>query len=297
VVVIGGAAFVVPAYWQPFVPDNTGQFGEFGWSGVARGAAVVFFAFIGFDAVSTAAQDARDPQRDMPVGLLGSLAICTILYMAVSLVMVGLAPYAVMRDSAAPMVLALQQAATRASGPGLALLTAMRWLVEIGALAGLTSVMLVTMLGQSRIFYAMSSDGLLPAAARRLHPRWRTPYVSTIVTGAAVATAAGLTPIGVLAQLVSIGTLFAFVVVAIGVLVLRVTAPSLPRPFRVPWAPWLPILSVVVSLGLMASLPRETWERLVIWMALGLVVYATYGYRRSVLRRERVTAAAPRVDA
>ena len=142
----------------------------------------------------------------------------------------------------------------------------MRWLVEIGALAGLTSVMLVTMLGQSRIFFAMSSDGLLPAAARRLHPRWRTPYVSTIVTGTGVAIAAGLTPIGVLAQLVSIGTLFAFVVVAIGVLVLRRSAPTLPRPFRVPWSPWLPMLSVVVSLGLMASLPRETWERLVIWM-------------------------------
>ncbi|HTV00874.1 MAG TPA: amino acid permease [Luteitalea sp.] len=286
VVVVGGIGFVVPAYWQPFVPPNAGEFGEFGWSGVARGAAVVFFAFIGFDAVSTAAQDARDPQRDMPVGLLGSLAVCTILYMAVSLVMVGLAPYTTMRDSAAPMVLALQQAATRASGGGLAVLTAMRWLVEIGALAGLTSVMLVTMLGQSRIFYAMSSDGLLPAAARRLHPRWRTPYVSTVVTGAFVAMAAGLTPISVLSQLVSIGTLFAFVVVALGVLVLRRTAPDLPRPFRVPWTPWLPILSVVVSVGLMASLPRETWERLVVWMVLGLVVYAAYGYRRSVLRRE-----------
>ena len=287
VVVLGGIGFVVPAYWQPFLPPNTGQFGEFGWSGVARGAAVVFFAFIGFDAVSTAAQDARDPQRDMPVGLLGSLAICTVLYMAVSLVMVGLAPYTDMRESAAPMVLALQHAAARASGSGLMVLTAMRWLVEIGALAGLTSVMLVTMLGQSRIFFAMSSDGLLPAAARRLHPRWRTPYVSTIVTGTGVAIAAGLTPIGVLAQLVSIGTLFAFVVVAIGVLVLRRSAPTLPRPFRVPWSPWLPLLSVVVSLGLMASLPRETWERLVVWMGLGLIVYAAYGYRRSVLRREQ----------
>lgn len=286
IVVIGGVAFVVPANWQPFVPPNTGQFGEFGWSGIARGAAVVFFAFIGFDAVSTAAQDARDPQRDMPFGLLGSLAVCTILYMAVSFVMVGLAPYTTMRDSAAPMVLALQQAAERTSGSGLLLITAMRWLVEIGALAGLTSVMLVTMLGQARIFYSMSADGLLPAAARRLHPRWQTPYVSTVVTGAGVAIAAGLTPIGVLAQLVSIGTLFAFVVVAIGILVLRRTSPTLPRPFRVPFAPWLPIASVLVSLGLMASLPRETWDRLIIWMVIGLVVYAVYGYRNSVLRRE-----------
>ena len=297
VVVLGGIAFVVPAYWQPFLPPNTGHFGEFGFSGVARGAAVVFFAFIGFDAVSTAAQDARDPQRDMPVGLLGSLAICTVLYMAVSLVMVGLAPYTEMRDSAAPMVLALQHAASRASGSGLGLLTAMRWLVEIGALAGLTSVMLVTMLGQSRIFFAMSSDGLLPAAARRLHPRWRTPYISTIVTGTGVAIAAGLTPIGVLAQLVSIGTLFAFVIVAIGVLVLRRSAPALPRPFRVPCSPWIPLLSVVVSVGLMASLPRETWERLVIWMVVGLIVYAAYGFRRSVLRREQAARVREKVNA
>ena len=245
--VVGGVWFVrVEQYYTPFIPPNTGEFGEFGWSGILRGGAVIFFAYIGFDAVSVAAQEARDPQRDMPVGILGSLAICTLLYMVVSAVMVGLAPYASLRGSPAPMIVALDAAIARADGAR-AWLTFLKAIVEIGALAGLTSVVTVTLLAQPRIFYAMATDGLLPPWAQRLHPRWRTPHISTLVTGLVVAVAAGLTPVTVLGTLVSIGTLFAFVIVSIGVLVLRRTSPDLPRPFRVPWSPgcrsrrWWPV--------------------------------------------------------
>jgi APA family basic amino acid/polyamine antiporter len=284
-VVVGGVWFVLPENLTPFLPPNTGTFGEYGWSGVMRGAAVIFFAYIGFDAVSVSAQEARNPQRDMPVGILGSLAICTLLYMLVSGVMVGLADYTVLKGSPAPMVVALDAAIARHGGAA-TWLTALKWLVEIGALAGLTSVVTINLMAQPRIFYAMAADGLLPRWAGHLHPRWKTPHVGTIVTGLAVAVAAGLTPVDVLGHLVSIGTLFAFAVVSIGVLVLRRTSPDLPRPFRVPFVPALPIASVVVCLALMASLPWETWERLFIWLAIGLVIYAVYGYRHSVARRE-----------
>jgi APA family basic amino acid/polyamine antiporter len=287
-IVVGGVWYIVPAHWTPLVPPNTGTFGEFGWSGVLRGGAIIFFAYIGFDAVSTAAQEARDPQRDMPIGILGSLVICTIMYILVAGVMVGLVPYQELRDTPAPMITALNAALTRVPG-GLSAswLHLLKGLVEIGALAGMTSVCMVTMLGQSRIFYSMATDGLLPRWVRATHPRWRTPHLATLVTGIGVAIAAGLTPISVLGQLVSIGTLFAFIVVSIGVVALRRVSPDLPRPFRVPFMPWLPVLSVVVCLALMASLPRETWERLVIWMVLGLVFYACYGYRHSVVRHQR----------
>jgi APA family basic amino acid/polyamine antiporter len=277
---VGGVWFVRGEYYTPFIPPNTGAFGEFGWSGILRGGAVIFFAYIGFDAVSVAAQEARDPQRDMPAGILGSLAICTLLYIIVSAVMVGLTPYANLRGSPAPMIVALDAAIGRAGGTQ-AFLIFLKAIVEIGALAGLTSVVTVTLMAQPRIFYAMATDGLLPAWAQRLHPRFRTPHISTLVTGLFVATAAGLTPVAVLGQLVSIGTLFAFVIVSIGVLVLRRTSPDLPRPFRVPWSPWLPLASIAACLALMASLPWETWERLLIWMAIGLAIYAGYGYRHS----------------
>ncbi len=292
VVIAGGVFFIQPANWHPFVPANTGHFGEFGWSGVMRGAAVIFFAFIGFDAVSTVAQESRNPQRDMPVGILGSLAICTLLYMLVSGIMVGLVPYRQMLGSPAPMVVALDAAGARASGSAHLLLSVMKVLVELGALAGLTSVMLVTMLGQARVFQAMARDGLLPPWAARIHERWRTPHITTIVTGVAVAVAAGFTSVSTLGQLVSIGTLFAFVVVALAVLFLRAREPDLPRPFRVPFVPLVPVLAVVVCLLLMASLPQATWERLVIWMVLGLAIYAGYGRRHSRVRtsaRERRT--------
>ncbi|PYR90371.1 MAG: amino acid permease [Acidobacteria bacterium] len=287
-IVIGaGALFIDPANWHPFIPPNTGTFGEYGWSGVLRGAGVIFFAYIGFDAVSTSAQEARNPQRDMPRGILGSLAICTVLFVLVSGVMVGIVPYRQMLNEPAPLVIAIDAAAQRAvgsvwEGP----LDVVKVLVTVGALAALSSVMVVMMLAQPRIFLAMSRDGLLPEWAGRVHPRFKTPHRSTIVTGIAVALASGLTPIGTLGTLVSIGTLMAFVIVSIGVIVLRRTRPDLPRPFRMPMVPLLPALSALVALVLMLGLPRATWERLVLWMVLGLLFYGVYGYRKSRLRAQ-----------
>ena len=285
-IVIGaGALFIVPGNWHPFIPANTGRFGEYGWTGVLRGAGVIFFAYIGFDAVSTSAQEARNPQRDMPRGILGSLAICTVLYVLVSGVMVGLVPYREMLNEPAPLVVAIEAAAGRAAGtPWQGPMAVVRILVTVGALAGLSSVMVVMMLAQPRIFLSMAKDGLLPAWAGRLHPTFRTPHVSTLVTGVLVALAAGLTPIGTLGNLVSIGTLMAFVIVSLGIIVLRRTRPDLPRPFRMPLVPLLPILSAIVSLVLMLSLPRATWERLILWMAIGVAFYFLYGYRKSRLR-------------
>ncbi len=288
-IVIGaGAFFIDAANWHPFIPENTGRFGEYGWSGVLRGAGVIFFAYIGFDAVSTSAQEAKNPQRDMPRGILGSLAVCTVLYVLVSAVMVGLVPYKAMLNQAAPLVVAIEAAAGRAAGtPWEGPMAIVQILVTVGALAGLSSVMVVMMLAQPRIFLSMSKDGLMPAWAGRLHPRFRTPHISTIVTGVVVALAAGLTPIGTLGNLVSIGTLMAFVIVSLGIIVLRRTRPDLPRPFRMPLVPLLPILSALVSLLLMLSLPWSTWERLILWMVMGVAVYFGYGYRKSRLRNVR----------
>jgi len=282
VVILGGAAFVNAANWQPFIPENTGTFGEYGWSGVVRGAGVIFFAYIGFDAVSVAAQEAKNPQRDMPIGILGSLIVCTVFYILVSGVMVGLVPYKEMLGSPAPMVVAIR-AAEAASGGSL-LLRSMTMLVEVGAIAGLSSVMVVMMMAQPRIFYSMANDGLLPPFAKKIHPKFRTPHVTSIITGVVVAIAAGFTPIGALGELVSIGTLMAFVIVSIGILFLRYKRPDLKAPFRTPFVPVVPILSALVSLGLMAALPLDTWIRLIVWMAIGLVVYFGYSYRHSRLR-------------
>ena len=288
-VVIGaGAMFIDTANWHPFIPENTGKFGEYGWSGILRGAGVIFFAYIGFDAVSTSAQEARNPQRDMPRGILGSLAVCTLLYVLVSAVMVGLVPYKAMLNQPAPLVVAIQSAAERAAGtPWQGTMAVVKILVTVGALAGLSSVMVVMMLAQPRIFLSMAKDGLMPQWAGIVHPRFHTPHVSTLVTGVIVALAAGLTPIGTLGTLVSIGTLMAFVIVSLGIIVLRRTRPDLPRPFRMPMVPLLPLLSAVVSFLLMLSLPWPTWERLLIWMAIGIAFYFVYGYRRSVLRTQR----------
>jgi len=288
IVILGGAAYVNSANWQPIIPPNTGHFGEYGWSGVLRGAGVIFFAYIGFDAVSVAAQEAKNPQRDMPIGILGSLVVCTILYILVSGVMVGLVPYREMLGSPAPMVVAIR-AAEAASG-GSTLLRIMTMLVELGAIAGLSSVMVVLMMAQPRIFYSMSRDGLLPPFARKIHPRFRTPHITSIITGVIVALAAGFTPIGALGELVSIGTLLAFVIVSIGVIFLRYRRPDLHRPFKTPFVPFIPILSALVSFALMLGLPFDTWLRLVIWMAIGLVLYFAYGYRHSELRKRQHAA-------
>jgi APA family basic amino acid/polyamine antiporter len=285
VVIVGGAAFVNSANWTPFIPENTGTFGEYGWSGVLRGAGVIFFAYIGFDAVSVAAQEAKNPQKDMPLGILGSLVVCTILYVAVSLVMVGLVPYQAMKGSPAPMVVAIR-AAEQASG-GSGLLRSMVMLVEVGAIAGLSSVMVVMMMAQPRIFYSMANDGLLPPFAKKIHPKFRTPHITSIITGVVVAIAAGFTPIGILGEMVSIGTLMAFVIVSLGIIFLRYQRPDLERPFRVPFVPFVPALSALVSLGLMAGLPGATWLRLIIWMTIGIVLYFAYGYRHSELRHGR----------
>ena len=280
-----GGMFVSAEYWTPFVPANTGTFGSFGWSGVLRGAAVIFFAYIGFDAVSTAAQEARDPQRDMPIGIFASLVICTVLYVLVSGVIVGLVPYQQL-GVPAPMALAVDAARVEAAGSAWEAITSiMPLIVKLGAIAGLSSTIIVQMMAQPRIFMAMSQDGLLPRWAGVIHARFRTPHVTTIITGAIVMVAAGLTPIDVLGELVSIGTLFAFVIVAIGVIILRRTRPDLERPFRTPGVPWVPALSAVASFALMASLSGETWMRLVIWMAVGLLLYFGYGYRHSALRQ------------
>jgi len=291
IVILGGVAYVNQANWHPFVPPNAGTFGAYGWSGVLRGAGVIFFAYIGFDAVSVAAQEARNPQKDMPIGILGSLVVCTILYILVSGVMVGLVPYKQMLGSPAPMVVAIRAAET-ASG-GSAVLHVMTMLVELGAIAGLSSVMVVMMMAQPRIFYSMANDGLLPPFAKKIHPRFRTPHITSMITGVVVALASGFTPIGALGELVSIGTLLAFVIVSIGVIFLRYQRPELERPFKTPGVPFVPALSALVSLGLMAGLPQATWERLIVWLVIGLVIYFTYGYSHSEVRkRDTVLAAA-----
>jgi APA family basic amino acid/polyamine antiporter len=284
-VIAAGAIFFSAGNFSPFVPPNTGTFGEYGVSGIFRGAAVIFFAYIGFDAVSTSAQEARDPQRDMPVGIIGSLAVCTVLYVLVAGAMIALVPYQEMRGQAAPLVVAVEAAARSAQGTMWAApMALLRVLVTLGALAGLTSVMLVMMMAQPRVFLAMSRDGLLPGWAGRIHPRFRTPHVTTVLTGLAVALASGLSGIGTLGNLVNIGTLLAFVIVALGIIAMRRLEPNAHRPFKVPLVPWIPLASAVSSVVLMASLPWDSWQRLIAWMVLGVVVYFLYGYRHSRLR-------------
>jgi basic amino acid/polyamine antiporter, APA family len=266
-----GLAYVNRENWEPFIPPPAGA-GKFGWDGIVRGAGVIFFAYIGFDAVSTAAQETRKPQRDMPIGILGSLAICTVLYIAVALVLTGIVKYTEL-NVPDPIAVGIN-----AAGPDLAWL---RPVVKIGAIAGLSSVILVMLLGQPRIFYTMSKDGLLPPIFSRVHPKFRTPYVASMLTGAAAMVFAGLLPIGLLGELVSIGTLLAFAIVCAGVLVLRYTEPERPRPFRTPLVPLVPVLGILACFYLMVGLPLDTWARLLIWMALGLVIYFLYGRRHS----------------
>lgn len=273
--VIGfGIKYVNTANWHPFIPENTGTFGHFGLSGVVRGSAVVFFAYIGFDAVSTAAQEAKNPQRDLPIGILASLAICTVLYILMALVMTGLTPFMNL-NVPHPVFVAID-----AAGPGLKWLT---YFINIGAIAGLASVVLVMLMGQPRIFYAMSRDGLLPPIFGKVHPKFKTPYIATIITGAVAMVFGGLFPIDILGELVSIGTLLAFIIVCAGVLVLRYRSPDLHRPFKTPFVPLVPILGIGTCGFMMAFLPSTTWLRLGLWMAIGLGIYFFYGRHHSKL--------------
>ena len=265
---------IAHANWKMFLPPNTGTFGAYGWSGVMRGAGVVFFAYIGFDAVSTAAQEARKPQKDMPIGILGSLIVCTFLYIVVSGLLTATVHYSRL-NIGAPVSLAIRE-------------TGVKWgsyVVNAGALAGLSTVMLVMLLGQSRVFYSMAHDGLLWKWAGDIHPRFRTPWKSTAVVGLGAAIFGSLVPIGSLGQMVSIGTLLAFVIVCAAVMILRSRRPDLERPFRTPWVPVVPILGIIVSFALMASLNRVTWIRLVVWLVIGLVIYFTYSVKHSKVRQ------------
>lgn len=278
--VIGfGFQYVNTANWIPFIPAEeivSGGSTKYGWQGIVAGAAIVFFSYIGFDAISTAAQEAKNPQRDMPIGMLASLAVCTVLYILMSLVLTGLVPYK-MLNVPDPVLVALQ-----AAGP------ALKWLyflTGVGAVAGLASVVLVMLMGQPRIFFAMSRDGLLPAVFGKVHPKFNTPYVPTIVTGILAAIIAGIFPIGLLGELVSIGTLLAFVIVCAGILVLRRTAPHIKRPFKTPFVPLVPVLGIVICGYMMLNLGLDTWLRLIVWMAIGVAIYFLYGRKHSKLQK------------
>jgi APA family basic amino acid/polyamine antiporter len=275
--VIGvGAFYVHVSNWLPFIPPNAGGFGHFGISGVLRGAGIVFFAYLGFDAVSTTAAEARNPKRAMPIGIMGSLLICTVLYIAFSLVLTGVVHYPDMKGNAAPVALLIDK-------------TPFPWLqvvVKLAILGGFTSVLLVGLLGQSRIAFAMAEDGMIPAVLGKLHPKRKTPWVANLVFMVGTGTLAALVPIDTLAKLVSVGTLLAFAIVCGGVIVLRHREPDRPRPFRVPGSPVVPALGIVTCLLLIASLPHDTWIRLAVWFAIGLAVYFGYSHRRAAARRE-----------
>ena len=280
--ILFGVSYINTDNWHPFVPPNTGTWFVYGPSGILGAAGVIFFAYIGFDAISTAAQESKNPQRDMPIGILASLIICTVLYVIVSTVLTGMVSYKDL-NVAAPVALALDK------------YPELHWLgipVKLGAVFGMTSVMLVMTIAQARIFFAMARDGLLPTWFGRVHPRFRTPSTGTVVTGVCAALIGGLFPVGLLGHLVSIGTLAAFVTVCIGVLVLRQRRPDLPRPFRTP-APWFTCLAGAAVCGLMmVSLGPATWIRLVVWTVIGALVYVLYGYRHSCLRAGTAAASA-----
>ena len=273
IVILAGWHYVEPANWHPFIPDNQAP-EKYGWSGIMRAATLVFFSYIGFEATSTAAQEAKNPQRDLPIGTIASLAICTVLYIAMAAVLTGLLPYAQL-GTAEPVVTAVK------AHPELGWL---RWLVEIGALIGLSSVILVMLIAQPRIFMIMGRDGLLPPVFAKIHPKYRTPHINTLITGAGIALLAAVFPLDVLGDLVSMGTLIAFVAVCLGVMILRKTRPDLPRTFRVPFAPVTCTLGVLSCLLLLYFENWYQWLLLGIWTVLGFVIYFGYGYRRSKLR-------------
>ncbi|MGV3545615.1 MAG: amino acid permease [Pedobacter sp.] len=271
-----GWKFINPAYHTPYIPENTGVRGQFGISGIASGAALVFFAFIGFDAVSTAAQEAKNPQKGMPIGILGSLAVCTVLYILFAHVMTGLVPFEVFKGDASPAATAFKVTGYSFLQMGLI----------IAILAGYTSVILVMLMGQSRVFYTMSKDGLLPKFFGSIHHKFRTPWKTNLFFMVFVSLFAGFVPVTDLGHMVSIGTLLAFSLVCIGVMILRKTDPNRERPFRTPLVPLVPILGVIVCVYLMSSLPMEAWIRLALWMGLGIAIYFLYGKGNSVLGKK-----------
>ncbi len=275
--IVIGAMYLNPGNWHPFLPENTGKFGQFGWSGILHGAGIIFFAFIGFDAVSTAAQEARNPQRDMPIGILGSLAICTVLYIAVVIVLTGVMHYSRL-NVPDPLAVAIDSTSARA------------WfspIVRLGAILGTTAVILVMLLGQTRVFYSMANDGLLPKGFALIHPRFRTPYIGTALTGGCVALAAGLIPRPIMEEMTSIGTLLAFVIVSGSVVAMRKLRPDVARPFRTPLVWLVGPLGMIVCFLQMIGLPIHTWMRLLVWLVIGLVIYFTYGWTHSRLRKGR----------
>ncbi|AYB32787.1 amino acid permease [Chryseolinea soli] len=269
-----GWNYINPNNFVPYIPANTGTFGEFGVSGIFRGAGVVFFVFIGFDIVATMAQEAKNPQRNMPIGIIGSLIICTLLFGVFSFVMTGLAHYTEFKDSAAPVAIAIEK-------------TPYGWMAQAIILAiiiGYTSVILVDLLGQSRVFFSMSRDGLLPNLFSHVHPKFQTPYKGNMLLGLFISLFAGFVPIRVVGEMTSIGTLLAFIMVCLGVIILRYRQPDLPRAFRTPWVPVVPILGIITCVAMMISLPRDTWIRLVVWLLIGLAIYFLYGKKNSKIR-------------
>ena len=274
--ILFGWAYIQTRNYHPYIPPNTGQFGHFGLSGILRGAGIVFFAFIGFDAVSTAAQEARNPQKHMPIGIIGSLALCTVLYVLFAHTLTGIVPFREL-NTEAPVAVAVNY-------------TGLHWLmtaIKLAILAGYTSVILVMLLGQSRVFYSMSHDGLLPKLFSDIHPRFRTPYRSNLLFMCFVGLFAAFAPIQIVGEMTSIGTLFAFVLVCAGILVMRRTHPNLHRPFRTPLVPLVPILGILSCLALMFGLGLSNWLRLFVWMAIGMIVYFTYGRHHSHLNRPK----------
>ncbi|MCW3462452.1 amino acid permease [Chitinophaga nivalis] len=270
-----GWKYIQPANLTPYIPANNGEFGHFGFSGIIRGAGVVFFVFLGFDIVSTAAQETKNPRRNMPIGILGSLAICTVLFILFSHVMTGLAPYTEFKNSGAPVAVAIGH-------------TPFKWLGQVIMLAiiiGYTSVIMVDLWGQSRVFYSMSKDGLLPKIFSDIHPRYRTPWKSNILFCIFISLFAALVPIKVVGEMTSIGTLLAFVIVCAGVWIMRYSMPDAPRAFKTPWVPFVPIMGILTCVGMMVFLPLDTWLRLIIWMAIGMVIYFAYGKKHSKVRK------------